>query len=190
MTNTIGYARVSTSDQNISLQLDALEREHVARVFKDEGVSGTMAIRPGLTECLQYLNEGDTLVVWKLDRLGRSTINTLNLLADLKARGVLFKSITERVDTTGPMGEAMFTIIMAFGQLERDVIVERTNAGLAAARAQGRIGGRRRVLDAKKVALAQSMYDAQTHTVKEIAQLLNCGQSTAYRYLAANLEGK
>ena len=138
----IGYARVSTVDQNMALQLDALREAGVDRVFRDQGVSGSTAARPGLDNCLDHLREGDALTVWKLDRLGRNTQDVLAVVDGLTSRGVGFRSITEGLHTDGPMGKAMLTIMAAFAQLERDTMIERTRAGLAAAAAKGRKGGR------------------------------------------------
>ncbi len=147
----IGYARVSTADQNMALQLDALKDVGgVERVFRDQGVSGSTSDRPGLDACLDHLREGDVLTVWKLDRLGRNTQHVLTVVDQLTSRGIGFRSITEGLHTEGAMGKAMLTIMAAFAQLERDTMIERTRAGLAAAAANGRKGGRppRKVDDA------------------------------------------
>ena len=131
----IGYARVSTTDQNPQLQLDALREAGAVRVFNDHGVSGSTAARPGLDTCLDHLRKGDVLTVWKLDRLGRNTQHVLAVVDELTSRGIGFRSITEGLHTDGPMGKAMLTIMAAFAQLERDTMIERTRAGLAAAAA-------------------------------------------------------
>lgn len=180
----VGYVRVSTADQSTALQIKAMQDAGIQKVFSDQGFSGTLASRPALDEALAYVREGDVLVVWKLDRLGRSTKNVLEVLDGLKSRDVGFRSLTEGLDTTGPMGEAMLTVLAAFNQLERDVIVERTKAGLAAARALGRVGGRPRVMDQKKLATARTLYDSGNHTVTEIATMLGVGTATVYRYLS------
>ena len=138
----IGYARVSTTDQNPQLQLDALEEAGATRIYTDYGVSGATASRPHLDACLDHLREGDVLTVWKLDRLGRNTQHVLAVVDELTSRGVGFRSLTEGLHTEGPMGTAMLTIMAAFAQLERDTMIERTRAGLAAAAANGRKGGR------------------------------------------------
>ena len=182
----VGYARVSTADQSLALQDKAFADAGITKVFRDHGVSGTLASRPELDKALEYVREGDVLVVWKLDRLGRSTKNVLETIDQLKAKGVGFRSITEGLDTTGPMGQAMLTVLAAFNQLERDVIIERTRAGLAAARAQGRVGGRPKVLDVKKTNTARTLYESGSHTVAEIADMLGVGTATVYRYLSAN----
>jgi len=183
----VGYARVSTADQSLALQDKAFADAGITKVFRDHGVSGTLASRPELDKALEYVREGDVLVVWKLDRLGRSTKNVLEAIDQLKANGVGFRSITEGLDTTGPMGQAMLTVLAAFNQLERDVIVERTRAGLAAAKAQGRVGGRPKVMDPKKTNTARTLYESGNHTVAEIAVMLGVGTATVYRYLSKNL---
>lgn len=139
----IGYARVSTADQNSELQHAALKAAGCHPIFTDHGVSGSRASRPELDKMLEHLREGDEVVVWKLDRLGRNTRNLLALIDDLERRGVHFRSVTEGISTTGPMGRAMLTVMSAFAQLERDQLVERTRAGMAAAAAHGRKAGRR-----------------------------------------------
>lgn len=180
----IGYARVSTVEQNLDLQIEALEAAGAVRIFADKGVSGTLASRPQLDAALNYLREGDVLLVWKLDRFGRSTRNVLALLEQLRDRGVEFRSLTEGLDTSGPMGQAMVTIMAAFAELERNLLVERTKAGLAVARKQGRLGGRPRALTAKKAAMARFLYDGGQHTAREIAATLQVSEATLYRYLA------
>lgn len=179
----IGYARVSTNEQLLDLQLTALKKAGVEKIFSDEGVSGTLASRPGLDAACDYLREGDVLVVWKLDRLGRSTKNVLALIETLEQREVGFRSLTEGVDTRGPFGKAMLTVLAAFAQLERDLIAERTKAGLAEARAKGRVGGRPKALTPKDVSFIQKLYDSGDFTAKEIASKLNVSVATAYRYL-------
>lgn len=185
----VGYGRVSTSDQSLDLQLKAFADAGITKVFSDHGVSGTLASRPELDKALAYVREGDVLVVWKLDRLGRSTKNVLEVIERLKTQGVGFRSLTEGLDTTGPMGQAMLTVLAAFNQLERDVIVERTRAGLAAAKAKGRVGGRPRVMDLKKTKTARTLYESGNHTVAEIAMMLGVGTATVYRYLGASRTG-
>ncbi|MCK6962129.1 recombinase family protein [Enterobacter bugandensis] len=138
----IGYVRVSTNDQNTDLQRQALERAGCEQVFVEK-MSGTIANRPALKKLLKALNEGDTLVVWKLDRLGRSMRNLVLLVDELRQRGIHFKSLTDSIDTSSPMGRFIFHIMSALAEMERELIVERTRAGLAAAREKGRIGGRR-----------------------------------------------
>lgn len=179
----IGYARVSTADQNMALQLDALKQAGVEKVFRDQGVSGSLTERPGLDRCLEHLREGDVLVVWKLDRLGRSTRHVLSVIDELTVRGVGFRSITDGLHTEGAMGKAMLTIMAAFAELERDTMVERTRAGLAAAAANGRKGGRPRKVDDAAASKARSMREKGINAT-DIAKMLGVSRATVYRYLA------
>lgn len=179
----IGYARVSTIDQNPQLQLDALKDAGATRIFTDHGVSGSTAERPELDACLDHLREGDELMVWKLDRLGRNTQHVLAVVDQLASRGVGFRSLTEGLHTDGPMGKAMLTIMAAFAQLERDTIRERTRAGLAAAAANGRKGGRPRKVDDADAAKARSLRDKGI-TATDIGKMLGVSRATVYRYLA------
>jgi len=179
---TIGYARVSTADQNMALQLNALHEAGVDRVFRDQGVSGSTSARPGLDACLDHLREGDVLAVWKLDRLGRNTQHVLTVVDDLMSRGIGFRSITEGLHTEGAMGKAMLTIMAAFAQLERDTMVERTRAGLAAAAANGRKGGRPRKVNDAAAAKARILRDKGI-AAADIAKMLGVSRATLYRYL-------
>ncbi|MCM6776444.1 recombinase family protein [Nocardia sp. CDC159] len=179
----IGYARVSTTDQDPQLQLDALKAAGAERVFSDHGVSGTKTERPELDRCLDHLRDGDVLTVWKLDRLGRNTVHVLQLIEQLTARGIGFRSLTEGLHTDGAMGKAMLTIAAAFAQLERDMMIERTRAGLAAAAANGRKGGRPRKLDNADAAKARRL-KAKNVSVPDIAKMLGCSRATVYRYLS------
>lgn len=179
----IGYARVSTTDQNPQLQLDALRDAGAVRVFNDHGVSGSTAARPGLDTCLDHLREGDVLTVWKLDRLGRNTQHVLAVVDELTSRGIGFRSLTEGLHTDGPMGKAMLTIMAAFAQLERDTMIERTRAGLAAAAANGRKGGRPRKVDDAAATKARNLRDKGI-AATDIAKMLGVSRATVYRYLA------
>jgi DNA invertase Pin-like site-specific DNA recombinase len=179
----IGYARVSTADQNPQLQLDALEQAGASRIFTDQGVSGSTARRPELDACLDHLREGDVLTVWKLDRLGRNTQHVLAVVDDLTSREIGFRSLTEGLHTDGPMGKAMLTIMAAFAQLERDTMIERTRAGLAAAAANGRQGGRPRKVDDADAAKARTLR-GKGITATDIAKMLGVSRATVYRYLA------
>jgi DNA invertase Pin-like site-specific DNA recombinase len=179
----IGYARVSTTDQDPQLQLDALKVAGAARVFTDHGISGSTASRPELDACLDHLREGDVLTVWKLDRLGRNTQHVLAVVDELTSRGIGFRSLTEGLHTDGPMGKAMLTIMAAFAQLERDTMIERTRAGLAAAAANGRKGGRPRKVDDAAAAKARSLREKGV-TATDIARMLAVSRATVYRYLA------
>lgn len=179
----IGYARVSTSDQNLALQKDALEKEGCVRVFEDE-MTGTRADRPGLQQALSHLREGDTLVVWKLDRVGRSLKHLVDFVSKLEGRGIEFRSLTESINTTNPMGKFFFHIMAALAQMERDLIVERTKAGLEAARARGKQGGRPRKLDRDKLDHIRKLLK-EGKQVKDVAHLLGVARSTIYRRLKA-----
>lgn len=181
---TIGYARVSTAEQSAELQLKALREAGCDRIFTDQGVSGTRASRPELDKMLDHLRKGDELVIWKLDRLGRNTKNLLQLVEQLEEKGVTFRSLTEGITTTGPMGKAMLTIMSAFAQLERDTLAERTKAGMAVAAANGRKAGRREVdADHELVAKAKA-YHGKGNSVAEIQRLIGASRATVYRYLA------
>lgn len=178
----IGYARVSTADQNLDMQKDELERATCGRIFTDVA-SGSKSERPGLTEALGYVREGDTLVVWKLDRFGRSLSHLLTAVGELQARGIGFRSLRENIDTTTSTGKLIFHVFGALAEFERDIIRERTVAGLAAARSRGRHGGRRPVLDEKKMALAKSLYNDPKHSPTTIAETVGVSRSTLYRHL-------
>src|ERR687885_2778915 len=173
----IGYARVSTDDQNLDLQRDALEKAGCELIF-DDMVSGTKARRAGLEQALSHLREGDTLVVWRLDRLGRSLRHLIDTVTDLQERGIGFKSLTESIDTTTSGGKLVFHIFGALAEFEREIIRERTRAGLLAARARGRRGGRPKALKDKKVAMAQALYNDKHNSIAEICKTLNISRAT------------
>jgi len=182
----IGYARVSTQDQNPQLQEDALKEAGCKKVFIEK-VSGAMSDRPQLTEAIKYMRSSeDTLVVWRLDRLGRSLKQLVESVNMLNERGFGFKSLKENIDTTTTSGRLVFHIFAALAEFERDVIRERTQAGLAAARARGRLGGRPRVMDEKKIELAKSLYNEEKLTVEEICDLIKISRATFYRYVKVN----
>ena len=180
----IGYARVSTDDQNASLQVDALKKAGCIKVFTDHA-SGSKASRPELDKMIDQLRTDDVVVVWRLDRLGRSLRNLIELVADLDEQGVGFRSLTESIDTTTNGGRLIFHIFAALAEFERDLIRERTHAGLAAARACGRVGGRPSVMNDKKVDKARKLYDSRQHTVSEIAEMLDVSVATIYRHLSS-----
>lgn len=180
----VGYARVSTADQNIDLQNDALTKAGCERIFTDT-VSGAKADRPGLAESLAFLRPGDTLTVWKLDRLGRSLPHLLETVRGLEERGIGFQSLQESLDTTTPGGKLVFHVFAALAEFERDVIRERTRAGLAAARARGRKGGRPRAMTPSQAAVAQTLRNDPARSVREICDTLKISEATFYRYTAA-----
>jgi DNA invertase Pin-like site-specific DNA recombinase len=183
----IGYARVSTVDQDVALQRDALHQAGCTRIFEDYGVSGVKTERPALLAALAYIREGDVLVVWKLDRLGRSLAHLITTVSDLEKRGVGLRSLTEAIDTTTSGGRLIFHVFGALGQFERDVIRERTRAGLTAAAARGRKGGRKPVVTADKLKRARALRTLGLN-VRETAKRLKVGKTALYEALAA--EGK
>jgi DNA invertase Pin-like site-specific DNA recombinase len=180
----IGYARVSTKDQHVDLQVDALRQSGCEKIFSDIGVSGSRASRPGLDKALDQLRDGDTLVVWRLDRLGRGTRKVLELLEDLDRRNVKFRSLSEAFDTSGPIGRVLLTLVVAFAEMERDLIRDRTNAGLEAARARGRRGGRKLKLTAQQDKAIRQLYDARNTPVASIAESFHVSEPTVWRSLA------
>lgn len=182
MSTLIGYARVSTADQNPALQIDALRDAGCERIFAD-AASGARADRPELAHALDHLRESDTLVVWRLDRLGRSLPHLIETVGELQARGVAFRSLHEQIDTATPTGRLTFHIFGALAEFERDLIRERTQAGLAAARARGRLGGRPAALTKEAASVARQMYDSREHTVQTIADTLGVSRATIYRSL-------
>ena len=178
---------MSTTDQDASLQIDALSAAGCYRVFVDT-VSGASAQRPELAKVLDQLRPGDTLVVWRLDRLGRSIRHLIDQLQALEERGVGFRSLQETIDTTSSGGRLVFHVFAALAEFERDLIRERTNAGLAAARARGRKGGRPPALSADQVQAARRMYEQQDLTVTQIGEILGVSRTTIYRALARTPE--
>ena len=177
----VGYARVSTSDQNLDLQNDALQAAGWERLFTDT-VSGARGERPGLTAALKECRSGDTLVVWKLDRLGRSLPHLVETVRDLSVRGVGFKSLQEQIDTTTSSGKLIFHIFASLAEFERDLIRERTNAGLIAARVRGRNGGRPRGVDQKKQQAALALKQDTQRSVREICEIVGISRNTYYKY--------
>lgn len=180
----IGYARVSTKEQNLDLQLDALKKAGCEEIYFEK-ISGTKE-RPELDNALTYLRQGDTLVIWKLDRLGRSLRDLVNIVDGLYKRGIEFRSIQDGIDTKTPLGRYQFALFAALAEYEREMIVERTRAGLTAAKERGRVGGRKKGLssEAKKVAkAAATLYKKNENSVKEICDILNISKPTLYRYL-------
>ena len=178
----LGYARVSTDGQDHALQLDALRAAGCDKVFVETG-SGTRTDRLELAKVLEQARQDDVLVVWRLDRLARSLRHLIDIADDLNRRGIALKSITENIDTTTPSGRFMFNILGALSSMEREIIVERTRAGLVAAAARGRRGGRPAALDESKIRAARAMLASGNMSAIEVAQQLGCAPSTLYRHL-------
>jgi DNA invertase Pin-like site-specific DNA recombinase len=179
-----GYARVSTDDQHADMQRTALKKAGCTKIFTDDGISGATTNRPSLRRCLKALKRGDTLIVWKLDRLGRSLRDLIGMLDDLKARGVKFRSLTEAIDTETPTGRAMWQMIGVLAELERSLISERTRAGAAAAKTRGVKFGRKPKLTPQQVIHARKLIDSGEDR-QQVADLFNVNRSTLYRALAA-----
>ncbi|MBF9197153.1 recombinase family protein [Microvirga terrestris] len=180
----VGYARVSTKDQKTELQMDALKGMGCERVFIEKA-SGAQRERPELKAALEFVRAGDTIVVWKMDRLARSLKQLIETVEGLQHREIGFRSLTEAIDTTTPGGRLVFHIFASLAEFERSIIRERTMAGLAAAQARGRLGGRPRSLNERDIALARTMLADEKITVAEIANMLGGTASTLYRYIPA-----
>lgn len=178
----IGYARVSTTEQHVALQLDALNGAGVEQTFVDEGVSGSVSSRPELDRCLAHLRPGDTLVVWRLDRLARSLKNLLELVESLSNRGIHLRSLTESIDTSSASGRLILSVFGALAEFERSLIIERTQAGLEAARARGARIGRPTAMSSGQIEQARTLVGAG-HRVGDVARSLGVGRSTLYRVL-------
>jgi DNA invertase Pin-like site-specific DNA recombinase len=181
VSQTIGYARVSADDQNPQLQLDAFAAAGCDRLFVEKA-SGALRERPQLSAALEYARAGDVLVVWKLDRLGRSLPNTIELMTQLDARKIDIRVLTMPVDTTTTMGKALFYMAAIFAEIEREFILERAAAGRAAARARGETGGRPRAVTPEKLAAARALLETK-RTIAQAAAAVGVGRSTLYRYL-------
>src|SRR3954469_23737277 len=184
------YARVSTDDQKLDLQRDSLIKAGVqpGHIYEDK-LSGARSDRPGLDAVLKAARDGDTLVVWRLDRLGRTMIDLIKLVTDLEARGVGFRSLTENIDTTTPAGKLVFHVFGALAEFERNLTRERIRAGLLAARARGRVGGRKRVMTERDVAVAKTLLREGSLTVEEVAEQTGVSMATLYRYLPGGRAG-
>jgi DNA invertase Pin-like site-specific DNA recombinase len=178
----IGYARVSTHEQTLNLQQDALTKAECRKIFTDTA-SGAKAERIGLEEALTYVRKGDTLVVWRLDRLGRSLPHLISTMTDLEELGIGFKSLTENIDTTTSGGKLIFHIFGALAEFERNLIRERTTAGLLAARARGKKGGRPKALTDRQISIAHSLYADRKASIQEICRTLKISRATLYRYI-------
>ena len=182
MPTFVGYARVSTQDQTLDLQLDALKKAGCIKIFTDTA-SGAKSERKGLHDALEYVRENDVLVVWRLDRLGRSLKDLIEIVSQLDARKIGFKSLTENIDTTTSGGKLIFHIFGALAEFERNLIKERTNAGLQAARTRGIKGGRPKALTEKKVEIARTLYADKSNSVEEICKTLGISRMTLWRYV-------
>ena len=180
----IGYARVSTQDQNLDLQLAALKKAGCKKILDDK-ISGNRFERPGLTKTLELLREGDTLVVWKLDRLGRSVKNLVDLVGQLQTEKIGFRSLTDSIDTGTPSGRFFFHVMASLAEMERELTIERTRAGVDAARKQGRIGGRKRKLTDTKVVSARKLLLSGVPP-KDVANNLGVSIPTLYRWIPAS----
>ena len=180
----VGYARVSTEDQKLDLQVDALKGAGCEKLYSDQ-VSGASKLKPGLEEALAYLRSGDTLVVWKLDRLGRTVKGLVDLVQTLQDKGIQFRSLTDGIDTSTTAGRFFFHVMAALAQMERELIVERTRAGLEAAKQRGRIGGRKRRMTDSKIESAKQLL-ANGIPPKEIALNLGVSVPTLYRWIPAS----
>lgn len=178
----IGYARVSTDDQNLNLQHDALKVAGCERIFNDQ-ITGSKIQRPGLEAALEFAREGDVIVVWRLDRLSRSLKDLIEMVALLDSKKIGLRSINESIDTSSSSGKLIFHIFGALAEFERNLIRERTHAGLAAARARGRKGGRPKKLSNDKEKLAIQLYKARSHSIKQICDLIGVSKPTLYKYL-------
>ena len=180
----IGYARVSTRDQNLELQQEALVKAGCQKIFEDK-VSGTRVDRPGLAKALEMLREDDTLVVWKLDRLGRSVKQLVNLVGELHKRGIQFKSLTDAIDTGTPSGRFFFHVMASLAEMERELIVERTRAGLEMAKQLGRKGGRKPKMTSSKIESAKKLLSSGVPP-KDVAKNLGVSIPTLYRWVPAS----
>jgi DNA invertase Pin-like site-specific DNA recombinase len=180
----IGYARVSTDEQSLDLQLDALKAAGCKRIFTDK-VSTTKADHPGLADALSHLRHADVLVIWKLDRLGRTVKGLVDFVADLHGRKIQFRSLTDGIDTTTPAGRFFFHVMASLAQMERELLAERTRAGLDAARRRGRVGGRKRQMTPRKVESARKLLKGGM-APREVAQSLSVSIPTLYRWLPAS----
>jgi len=180
----VGYARVSTQDQKLELQRDALLGAGCEKIFEDKA-SGVKAMRPGLSEAVAFMRSGDTLVIWKLSRLGRSLKQLIEAVQMLQDKGIELRSLHESIDTNTATGKLLFHIVAAFAQFERDNMIENTKAGLEAARARGKKGGRKPAMDAKKLALARTLRADLTLPIGDICKTLGVSKATFYRYTTA-----
>ena len=178
----IGYARVSTLEQNLQMQEDALSKAGCEKIYTEK-ISAIKDKRPALEQALSHLRSGDTFVVWRLDRLGRSLRSLIDLILHLKDQGIAFRSLQDAIDTSSAIGQFFFHVTGAFAELERNLIQERTKAGLDAARARGRLGGRPHKLNAKQISMMRELYNARSTPIDTICSQFNISKNTLYRYL-------
>jgi DNA invertase Pin-like site-specific DNA recombinase len=178
----VGYARVSTGEQNLNMQIDALKAAGCEEIFTDE-LGGTKTERPGLVKAFAFVRKNDTLMVWRLDRLGRSLKDLIAKVEELQKRGIAFKSLQESIDTTSSVGKFQFHVFSALAEFERDLIRDRTMAGLRAARARGRLGGRQRSLTIDQVKMASQLMKNPAVSIQEICKTLRVSRTTLYRYV-------
>jgi DNA invertase Pin-like site-specific DNA recombinase len=183
----IGYARVSTADQNLDLQTDALTKAACEKIYHDK-ISGAKAERPGLAKVLEISRSGDTLVIWRLDRLGRSLKDLIQIAETLKERSIGLKSLEEGIDTTTSTGQLMFHLFGALAEFEKNLINERSKAGLNAARARGKLGGRPKALDRNQQQLAIKLYNERQHSIAEICQMMKISKPTLYSYVSSSAQ--
>jgi DNA invertase Pin-like site-specific DNA recombinase len=180
----IGYARVSTVDQNLDLQIDALKKANCEKIYHDK-ISGARADRPGLEKVLELSRAGDTLVIWRLDRLGRSLKDLIQISERLKEREIGLKSLQEGIDTTTSTGQLMFNLFGALAEFEKNLINERSKAGLNAARARGKLGGRPKSLDHNQRQLVVKLYNDRQHSIAEICKMMSISKPTLYSYVSS-----
>lgn len=178
----VGYARVSTQDQNLDLQIDALKKAGCEKIFEDR-IAGSSETRPGMDKLFEMLRKDDILVVWRLDRLGRSLKHLIEIVNNLEARGIAFKSLTESIDTSSSGGKLIFHIFGALAEFEKNIIRERTRAGLESARLRGRKGGRKPKLDEKKIKMLKALYESKEHKVSDLCKMFDIKKPTLYKYI-------
>ena len=178
----IGYARTSKADQNIDLQTDELKKAGCEKIFIDR-ISGTKEQRPELNECIKYLRTGDKLVIWRFDRLGRSLKHLITIFNELNGKGIEVQSLKEEIDTSSATGKLTFHIFASLAEFERELIVERTKAGLESARSRGKLGGRPKKLSENDVKKIKKLLEDKDITIKEIAETFNVSRKTIYRYI-------
>ncbi len=185
----IGYARVSTLDQNLDLQIDALKKAGCEKIITDK-FTGSLKDRPGFNKLRENLRSGDALIVWRLDRLGRTVRQLIEYVNELHKKQISFQTIQENIDTdpSSVSGSLMFHLFAAFAEHERNIIIERTQAGLVAARARGRLGGRPQKLNQEKIDMVIYLYKNKKHSIQQICNIVGISKPTLYKYLRGNLD--